>query len=406
MRFSLLIFFSILATACNTVEPFVPSIHFVDTPCIYGGEPNLHCSTNNEVYLSWIEYEDDSTDVFLFSKLENQSWSAPKEIARGNDWFVNWADFPSLVSFADDENNLAAHWLQKSADGTYDYDVRISQSGDGGESWSPSYVIHQDGIEAEHGFVSLVPIDKKIFATWLDGRNTKHEEDRDEGHNHKGSMTLRCASFDKKGLITDEYELDSRVCDCCQTSVARTDKGLVVAYRDRSEKEVRDISVVSHIKGEWSEPKTVYNDNWIIAGCPVNGPVIKAMDSMVCVAWYTATENEPQVKLAFSSDSGLNFDLPVIIDDNNPLGRVDLVLVSKEQAIVSWLGQGEEKARLYYRSVMSDKTKGDVQILTDSDASRSSGFPQMIKTKDGELIFAWTAVQGDSTIIKSAIVSE
>ena len=408
MRFSILIFFYTL-TACNTGESLkfaYTDIQFLDTPCTHGGEPNLFCSADNEVYLSWIKYENDSTDIFQYSSLENQSWSAPKEIARGNDWFVNWADFPSLQSFADNGNNLAAHWLQKSAKGTYDYDVRISQSGDGGETWRPSFVIHQDGIEAEHGFVSMLPIEHKIFTTWLDGRYTKHEEGQGDSHRHQGSMTLRCASFDKSGQISDEHELDDRVCDCCQTSVAKTDRGLIVAYRDRSQKEIRDISVVSQIDGDWSEPQTVYNDNWKIAGCPVNGPVVRAIDNAVCVVWHTASNAQPQVKLAFSYDSGLNFDLPIIIDDNDPIGRVDLAMITKEKAIVSWLGQSKEKAIIYYRTVNADKAKGEVQVLTETDASRTSGFPQMIKNDHGQLIFAWTAVQGDSTLIRSAIVSE
>ena len=89
-----------------------------------------------------------------YAKLENGSWSDPIIIAQGKNWFVNWADFPSIVSV--DSSFLLAHWLQKSADGTYDYDVRISRSNDGGQSWSPSIIPHKDGINAEHGFVSMV----------------------------------------------------------------------------------------------------------------------------------------------------------------------------------------------------------------------------------------------------------
>jgi len=40
--------------------------------------------------------------------------------------------------------------------------------------------------------------------------------------------------------------LDTRVCECCQTSVAMTAEGPVVVYGDCSEaeKEIRDISIV------------------------------------------------------------------------------------------------------------------------------------------------------------------
>jgi len=271
--------------------------------------------------LSWVEYLNDTTDALVFSKLENEKWSTPKTIATGSDWFVNWADFPSLVAYEDEGKTLAAHWLQKRAEGTYDYDVHIAQSKDGGDTWSSSFIPHRDSIAAEHGFVSMLPTsDNKIFATWLDGRNTKgegHEEDS-HGHGHHGAMTLRTAVFDENGKLSEEAELDNRICDCCQTSAAMTDDGVIVAYRDRSEKEIRDISIVRKVNGKWTTPKPVFNDNWLIAGCPVNGPALAANGKNVAIAWFTMSEEKPQVKVAFSDDSGANFSEPIRIDEGNP----------------------------------------------------------------------------------------
>ncbi|MDX1407284.1 MAG: hypothetical protein R3330_04100, partial [Saprospiraceae bacterium] len=172
---------------------------------------------------------------------KGDSWSPRREIARGSDWFVNWADFPSVVAFSDGRS-LAAHWLQKSASGTYDYDVRISVSKDMGETWSGSFIPHTDGIPAEHGFVSMIPADSnRILAIWLDGRHMQ----AGEGHGHRhggGAMTLRAAEFDVDGNLFAEAELDSMVCECCQTDAAMTSTGPIVVYRNRSDQEIRDIS--------------------------------------------------------------------------------------------------------------------------------------------------------------------
>jgi hypothetical protein len=46
-----------------------------------------------------------------------------------------------------------------------------------------------------------------------------------------------------------EALLDGRVCECCQTSSASTPDGMAVVYRDRSEKEVRDISIALRMTG-------------------------------------------------------------------------------------------------------------------------------------------------------------
>lgn len=378
----------------------------IATPCKEGGEPNLFTSETGMVYLSWVEYLNDTTDALRFSTLENGKWTSPKTIAKGSNWFVNWADFPSLVGYKDKGQSLASHWLQKRAAGTYDYDVHIAQSFDAGKTWQASFIPHRDSIAAEHGFVSMLPLSaNKIFATWLDGRNTKGEghTNKEHGHGHHGAMTLRSAIFDKSGALTQETELDNRICDCCQTSAALTDKGPIVAYRDRSETEVRDISVVRQIEGEWTSPKKVYNDNWKIAGCPVNGPVIKADGAFVAIAWYSMPKGKAEVKVAFSEDSGATFQPPIKIDRGNPLGRIAIELLPKKKALVSWLENGSKEATIRAVKIGLHGKIGDDFILAKTDAARDSGFPVMTKTGK-QLVFAWTQVGEEKTSIKSAVI--
>src|SRR6185369_7249135 len=138
------------------------------------GQPNMAASADGRVYLSWIERLGEGRFSLRFSTLEKDGWSTPKVIAEGSNWFVNWADFPSLAALPD--GSLAAHWLVKSAQDTYAYDVMISRSLDGGK--------------AEHGFVSLFAAkDGSLAAVWLDGREMKPAEG---SHDHgRGNMTLR-----------------------------------------------------------------------------------------------------------------------------------------------------------------------------------------------------------------------
>ena len=161
-------------------------------------------------------------------------------------------------------------------------------------------------------------------AVWLDGRNTTTTKSTSE--HEQVAMTLRTAIINLEGILTEESELDSRVCDCCQTSGAMTSAGPVFVYRDRTIDEYRDISIVRKVKGQWTSPKTIFNDQWKIAGCPVNGPRIAAYGNQVAVAWFSAPNDVPQVKITFSNDNGANFEAPITIDKRNPLGRVDVAL--------------------------------------------------------------------------------
>ena len=379
-------------------------IEEIPTPVMEGGAPNLFVSGKGQIILSWIEYLNDTTDALLFSRLEKGRWSAPNKIANGSDWFVNWADFPSLAAFEKKPNSIAAHWLQKSANGTYDYDVRIALSRNGGQDWAPSFIPHRDGVAAEHGFVTLLPLQNgRMFAVWLDGRNTKNSEGHNDSHAHGGAMTLRTAEFDEDGNLFEESELDAKVCDCCQTDAVLTDSGPVVIYRDRSDEEVRDISIVRKIDGEWTAPQKVYEDNWEIAGCPVNGPAIAVQNNTIAIAWFSAAEDESQVNVIFSKDAGKTFFDPIRIDDGDPIGRVDIVFASTDMVLASWMEQVEEGGEIRLAKVRVDEKMGESLIATKAGVSRKSGFPILERVKDDFLI-AWTVVDSVSTV-KTAKIS-
>ena len=392
----------------NTITDLIE----IPTPCKEGGESNLFVSETGPVYLSWVEYLNDSTDALVFSILKNKAWSAPKTIASGSNWFVNWADFPSLLAYRDNGNSLVAHWLQKSAEGTYDYDIHISQSHDAGRTWESSFIPHKDSISAEHGFVSMLALSAdKVFATWLDGRKTKdgegdaiaHDHGHDHDNAHAGAMTLRSAVFNKAGNLTEETELDDRVCDCCQTTAALTDKGVIVAYRDRSEKEIRDISVVRNIDNEWTKPKTVSKDEWLIAGCPVNGPSLAAAGKNVALAWFTMKGEKSIVKVAISNDSGESFDSAFQIDEGNPIGRVDVIWIAEQNFVVSWIEKYGEEAKIKLIKINETGKLGESMVIANTTASRQSGFPRMVK-HGNEIIISWTKVEAEKTKVKTAFL--
>jgi hypothetical protein len=355
-----------------------------------------------------VEYQDDTTDILKYASLKDNQWREEGEISRGNNWFVNWADFPSFSIFpSQNKNYYLAHWLQKSASGTFDYDIRISIKKPNQSSWSPSFILHQDGIPAEHGFVSLLPENTgKIRAFWLDGRLTKGSEatvnNHDGGHGgHHGSMTLHTALVDTFGMVSEETMLDSRICDCCQTASAMVENGPVVIYRDRSEREIRDISIVRFENGGWSEPTSIYNDEWMIAGCPVNGPAISANKNKLAIAWFTGKNKKGEVKVIFSEDGGRTFGKPVVIDADNPLGRVDIHWLNDKQVAVSWISNKAKSTKISLQVVESNGKKGFFQHITDTSPERLSGFPILVP-HEGGLLLSTTEVNSDkSTQIKT-----
>lgn len=346
------------------------------------GEPYLFTDASGVAYLSWIEKGKEKSTL-NFSHLTEGAWAKPTVISSGDNWFVNWADYPVLAT--DGKNNMIAHFLEKSEKGKYTYDVKLITSADGGKNWSTSKILNEDGKKAEHGFVSLVPYNENYFASWLDGRNAAQEGEGGHSDGHHGQMTLRGAVIGKDGSKSNEWELDNRVCDCCQTTAAITANGPIVIYRDRSDEEIRDMSIVRLVNGQWTEPKTIFPDNWKIAGCPVNGPRVDAIGNNLALAWFSSPDKKGQVNVVFSKDGGASFSSPIRVDEGETIGRVDIVLLNEKTAMVSWMEGSSIKAA----KIHADGTKESSITIASSSQSRSSGFPQMTKSGNS-ILFAWT----------------
>lgn len=371
-------------------EPAAPSLPVGE------GSAMPHLVPSGEgALLSWLEPVDPSDREgpwrVAYSRYDGATWSDATTVTEREGMFINWADFPSVVEAG---GSLHAHWLQRGEMGGYDYSVEMAE-GRAGE-WSTPFVLHEDRSPVEHGFVSSVELpDGGLGVTWLDGRDFVNEEPHE--------MQVRYLSISPDGERSAETVLDIRACDCCQTDLAVAGSDLVAVYRDRSEGEIRDISVVRFDGSTWSDPVRVYDDGWEIAGCPVNGPAIAAAGNRVVVAWFTAAQNEPRVNVAFSSDGGRSFADPQRVDIGAAIGRVDVVFATESTpgdaaAVVSWVERGtiEGGARLMVRKVDadSDEPESPATVLAETTSARSSGFPQMVRVGD-DVLLAWTDTAED-----------
>ncbi len=363
----------------------------VQSPAPAGAaEPRLTVDGKGRVLLSWLAPIKDNGHALQFSELAQDRWSAPRTIVEGPRMMANWADFPSL--FVTRGGVMAAHWLERRGQTRTAYDVKVRTSRDGGRTWTPEVIPHADGTETEHGFVSFFEnpgTGHGLGMVWLDGREMA-------GHGAHGSgggqMTLRSAMVSAQGVAGAESVVDGRVCDCCQTAAATTDTGAIVAYRDRSDKEIRDIYVSRFENGKWSAGTAVHADNWEINGCPVNGPAIAARGKNVAVAWFAARDNAPKTQLAFSKDGGRTFGAPIRIDSGTTLGRVGLTLLADGRALVSWIDSTGASAKFNIREVSASGAMGEPILIGPISGERTSGFPQVV-VSGRKVIAAWTNAQ-------------
>jgi hypothetical protein len=364
-------------------------------------QPQLTTSSRG-VLLSWVERSGRSA-ILKFSERTAGRWSAPRTVASGDDWFVNWADVPSVLRL--DDGTLAAHWLQKSGQDTYAYDVRLAYSTNDGRSWSAPFTPHHDGLKREHGFASLFSMPGTgLGLVWLDGRAMASAEGHDEATASGGAMGLRFATFDRAWNQTTELLVDDRVCECCPTTAAMTSEGPVVAYRDRSNDEVRDIYVARLANGQWTTPQPVHKDNWQIAACPVNGPMLSARDRNVVLAWFTGKNDVGHAYVAFSTDAARSFAPPVQLDGGAAVGRVDVALLPDGTAIATWIESANQGASFAARRVDASGRTSPIVIVSAIAGARTSGYPR-VAVHGEELVFAWTETLAGKARVRTAVSS-
>jgi BNR repeat-like domain len=377
---------------------WTPTVQRVESPAGPASAQPFLTASSRGVVLSWFENVQGRTSLKFASRTAD-GWSAARKVASDEDFFLNWADVPSVVRLSN--GSLVAHWLRRNSRTGAGYDVEIATSSDDGQTWSAPISPHHDGTKTQHGFASLFETGgaTPFGLVWLDGRLTTPAANPDD--DAVGEMTLRSARYDASWQQQADDGVDLRVCDCCPTAVASTSDGIVVAYRDRSAAEIRDIYVTRLAGGKWSAPAPVHKDGWKIDGCPVNGPAISASGRDVAVAWFTAPQEQGHSFVAFSKDGGRTFADPIRVDDEGSLGRVSVAVMSDGSAVVSWIELANQKAALKIRRVGRDGSKSPTATVADI-TSRGTSYPRMVRS-DRELVFAWP--DSETLRVQTAVVA-
>ena len=298
--------------------------------------------------------------VLLSQWSEARGWSTPETVVASEALMQNWADFLQLARGGD--GALYVSWLLKTpGEDPYAYEVHLSRRDQG---WTELGRLHADDVAAEHGFVSLLPIDEGVQAWWLDGRLGPTG----------GPTALRTATVGADGP-GPESVVDDRVCDCCRTAVTLHDGEPVVLYRDRSPDEYRDIAWAGGSAGR-------FGDAWHITGCPVNGPV--AVPGYA--SWFTEGGGKGSVRA--SIDLGPAITVAPGEGEPPPLGRSSLVAL-EDEALVLYLGtDGTLRGRRF-----SSEGVGPAHIVGEMEAARAAGFPTALRMEE-EVLSLWSDSEG------------
>ena len=350
-------------------------------------------------FLSWLEPAGGEAWALKFSRFDRArpGWGPARTIAQGPALLSNWADFPQLAVARD--GRLTAVWFvhnpihQGMPAGHHGagYRAVYSTSPDGGLTWSPELPVSDESLPVE--FVALQPLrDGRLLAAWLDGR--VHD---------RSAVYARVV-----GAPGPDVLVDGSVCDCCQLSfVPTTDGGALLAYRGRTQDEIRDMQLARFDGQAWRRPVALNADGWKIPGCPVNGPQLAECGDLVGAVWFTAADNQARVLARMSDNAGDSFGPVVRVDLGQPQGRVDSLMLADGTFVMTWLElTGKEAGRaggIYLRTLSLEGHLAEPQLVAPSSTSRMTGFPRIVLLGKRQLLLTCTQ-EGKPSGIRTLLI--
>jgi BNR repeat-like domain len=337
-------------------------------------QPNWSVAPDGAAVFSWIEPSQGDSFALRYAVRHGANWSPATTIAANRHFFHHPAEMPEVIALQG--GHWFAHWVESPGGDSDAEFIYVSSSTDGAH-WTMPLQAHRDHSAVQHGLASMIANPDgggSIF--WLEA--LKGED---------APVALKRTIVDAAGKEVREEQIDGDVCGCCPTAVAKTSKGLLVAFRAHSKEDIRDIAVTRLENGKWSTPKIVNADGWEINACPTNAAAVAAKGDHVAVAWFTGAQDMPRELMAFSSDSGSSFSKPVTLSKGHAFGYTAMALDEDGGAIVSWLEQSPEGARVLVRRVTAAGAAGPI-VEVAKGGKMALGYPKLFHNGSDTFI-AW-----------------
>jgi hypothetical protein len=369
--------------------------------------------------------KDGVTDVFLATSRDGgRAFAVPTRV-NGNPGAANLSgEQPprvALIPRPGHDPSVVVVWTAKTPSGTRLWSARSS---DGGKSFAaPTLVPGSDG-PGNRGWESIaVRSDGKIAALWLDHRelastggtsatagHSEHKHGSPSGASNDGTARAQLSKlfFGRLDDPAGARALGGGVCYCCKTAMATgSDGAIYAAWRHVYPGSIRDIAFAMSKDGgrTFSTPVRVSEDNWVLDGCPENGPAL-AVDAKqrIHVVWPTlvagATGSDQTLALFYAtSPDGQHFTPRQRIPTEGSARHPQVAVGPRGDVVVSWDEQSGGTRRVAVGRGTPDANgaaRFERKVLSDAG---SNSYP-VVGTVDDGTIVAWTSGSNGPSVIR------
>jgi hypothetical protein len=208
--------------------------------------------------------------------------------------------------------------------------------------------------------------------------------------------------------------LTGGVCYCCKTAIATGTNGAIyAAWRHVYPGNMRDIAFTMSADGgrTFAAPLRISADQWMIDGCPENGPAI-AVDATrrVHVVWPTLVpgptpQSEPTLGLFYAtSPDGRRFTSRQRIQTVGVPRHPQITIGPRNAIVVAWDEQTRGSRQIALARATS-QADGTVRFVRQALEGDGSGVYPALATSGEAAVVAWTSGPAGRTRLRTARVA-
>ncbi len=368
----------------------------------------------------------DVTDIFVATSTDGgRAFTAPARVnAVAGDASLAGEQPPRIVLIPREKGSpsIVVVWTSRTPTGTR---LLSARSDNAGQSFGPAAPLPGSEASGNRGWESVTTTrDGAVVALWLDHRDSSSSRSKSGARNHEEHQHLHSATptdgvaraqlsrlfFATLGKADSPRSITGGVCYCCKTAIA-TDAsgGVYAAWRHVYPGNVRDIAFTKSVDGgrNFTPPVRISNDNWVLDGCPENGPAMAVdRNQRIHVVWPTlvpgaSPSREPTLALFYAtSPDGRSFTARQQIPTEGVPRHPQIALGDKGELIVAWDEQARGTRRVALARGSLD-ARGLARFVRQPIGDSLRAEYPVIATVDDATIVAWTSGSSGQTTLRT-----
>ncbi len=383
--------FLLIITACSNHKKGASQTAETLADSQPGQCPYLTKDVQGNTVMSWVRMTNDS-GVFCFaSSHDGKTFSKPIVITASHNIQPHGENLPKIIYKPSGE--IIALWGEASTNKKNKYAgmVFYVQSFDKGQTWSAPKPLTPDTASYDQRYYDVaLLLNGEAAIIWLDNRKSGKKE---------GSGLYFATTKGRDGFV-DEHRIAEGCCQCCRTDLFIDSKGGIhTLYRGILQDSIRDmVHAVSTDGGKnFSVPRRISDDNWVIKGCPHTGPAMTETLDGLQFAWFTGGRNKGCF-YASSKDNGTSFSPRRAVSE---AGSHPQILAGDKSVLIAWDETVQAGNKVYKRigveRRMVDGSGASKTFLT-ADTSMAS-FPVLAAISRQTSLVAYTIKKGNKEYI-------